>query len=81
MTDEQKDENEVTPDGAVEVNEEKLDEASGGISSYSKPTGNVSIGGDIKLEYDLTGQKVAPTADIVSAGPGAGPHVSPEKKI
>ena len=79
MTDEQpKSANEVTPEGAVEVNEEDLDQASGGSLNFTKPaTQNISMNFN-KLE--LTGQKVAPT-DIVGAGPGGGPHVMPEKKI
>lgn len=80
MTDEQKDENEVTPKGAVEVEEGDLDQASGGISGYSKPTDNVSMNYN-KIDVNLAGQKVAPTTDLTGAGPGGGPHVSPEKKI
>ena len=80
MTDAQpKNDNEVTQQGAVEVNEEDLEQASGGISSYSKPTDSFSLNYS-KIETNLAGQKVTPT-DIAGAGPGAGPHVLPEKKI
>jgi hypothetical protein len=68
-------ENEVTPEGAVEVDESDLDQASGGISSYSTPTDSFSLNYS-KIDTNLAGQKVAPTV-IVGAGPGAGPHIAP----
>ena len=72
MADEQPNkEDEVTPKGAVEVDESDLDQAAGGSLNYSK------------IQYDLAGQKVqkvAPT-DVTGAGPGAGPHVAPQQKI
>ena len=79
MTDEQpRNDNEVTQEGAVEVNEEDLDQASGGSLNFTKPTENVSLNYN-KIDTNLTSQKVS--TDLTSAGPGAGPHVAPEKKI
>ena len=80
MTDEQaKNDNEVTPEGAVEVNEGDLDQASGGSLNFTKPTDSFSLNYS-KIDTNLAGQKVTPT-DIVGAGPGGGPHVAPQKKI
>ena len=42
--DDKKNENEVTPEGAVEVNEEDLDQASGGAAYLKMPTDQVSYG-------------------------------------
>lgn len=80
MNDEPKNEGEVTPKGAVEVNEEDLDQAAGGVLiGLLQPAANVSINVN-KLENNLTGQKVAPT-DVVAAGPGGGPQLDAAKKI
>ena len=74
MADEQPDkEREVAPKGAVEVDEEKLDEAAGGISSYSKPTDSFSLNYS-KIEVDYA-QKVAPSDPSISDA------TSLEKKI
>ena len=78
MNDEPKNEGEVTPEGAVEVNEEDLDQASGGLN-FTKP-GNIAPDYIDKFGNNLAGQKLNPT-DLAGAGPGAGPHVVPEKKI
>ena len=80
MNDDQpKNEESVTPKGAVEVSEEDLDQASGGY-----PNESVSLN-FAKVEY--TGQKVKPQdlaggggPHIAGAGPGAGPHIT-QKKI
>ena len=69
-------EKEATPKGAVEVDEQDLDKAEGGISSYSTPTDSSSL--NFTKPATLQ-QKVTPTYDL--AGPGSGPHVVPEKKI
>ena len=37
MIEEAKNANEVTPDGAVEIREEDLDQAAGGVESWSQP--------------------------------------------
>ena len=79
MSDEPKNEGEATPKGAVEVNEEDLDQAAGGILiGQLLPADNVSMNYN-KIDTNLAGQKVS--TDLTSAGPGAGPHVAPEKKI
>jgi hypothetical protein len=58
-------EEEVTPKGAVEVNEEELDQAAGGLSlNFNK--------------FEFADKKIAPDT-IVGAGPGAGPHVTDPK--
>jgi len=68
----------VTPQGAVEVDERDLDQATGGMSSGGdRPTESLSLN---FTTVELSGQKVAPQT-LVGAGPGAGPHVVPEKKI
>jgi hypothetical protein len=74
MADEQPNkEEEVTPKGAVEVKEEDLDRAAGGISGYSAPTiDDVSMNYN-KIDTNLV-QKVAPT-DLKSAG-----QISPDVK-
>jgi hypothetical protein len=70
-------ENDVTREGAVEVNEEDLDQAAGGVLiGLNQPADSFSLNYG-KIDTNLAGQKVAPT-DIVGAGPGGGPHV---KKI
>ena len=80
MADEQPEqEKEVTPKGAVEVDEKDLDKAEGGFFAYSVPTDSSSLNFTKTLTSDPLVQKVAPT-DVL-AGPGAGPHVVPEKKI
>ena len=66
-------EKKVSPKGAVEVDEEKLDEAAGGISSYSKPTDSFSLNYS-KIEVDYA-QKVAPSDPSISDA------TSLEKKI
>ena len=63
-------ETEVTPKGAVEVDEKDLDKAEGGISGYSVPTDTSSINFAKTLTTDSLVQKVAPT-DVFA----------PEKKI
>ena len=68
-----RDEDETTPQGAVEIDEEALDQAAGGIIIVNNtPAESFSL--------NFSGQKVAPQS-LVGAGPGAGPHVVPEKKI
>ena len=58
MTDEQrKNEQDVTPEGAVEIEEEALEQAAGGASSL--PMESISLN-YAKIEYDTAGQKVAP---------------------
>ena len=58
MTDQQPDkENEVTPEGAVEVNEEDLDQAAGGASGI--PMEQVSLNYS-KIVFDTSTQRVAP---------------------
>ena len=80
MSDEPKNEGEVTPEGAVEVNESDLDQAAGGVLiGLLQPADNVSINYN-KIDTNLAGQKVAPTTDLAGAGPGGGP-IAPEKKI
>ena len=79
INEEPKNDNEVTPEGAVEVNEEDLDQASGGSLNFTKPTDSFSLNYN-KIDTNLAGQKFNPT-DLAGAGPGAGPHVVPEKKI
>ncbi len=54
---ERKNENEVTPEGAVEVNEEDLDQASGGAGFIKKPPKNQS---GISSKVESPGQKVIP---------------------
>ena len=62
MTDEgKKTDNEVTPEGAVEINEQDLDAASGGLLPAVK--------------LGLAGNKLDNKLGLVGAGPGAGPHV------
>ena len=80
MADEQPNkEGEVTPKGAVEVDEEELDQAAGGIIPIGggKPTDSFSLNFS---KMQVVGQKVTPQ-NLAGAGPGAGPHVAPEKKI
>ena len=58
MADEQPDkENEVTPKGAVEVNEEDLDQAAGGAAEV--PMDQVSLNYS-KIVFDTSTQRVAP---------------------
>ena len=71
-------ENDVTPEGAVEVNEEDLDQAAGGILIGLNQPSSFSLNYS-KIDTSLTSQKVAPT-DLKSAGPGGGPIV-PEVKL
>ena len=79
MADEQPEkEEEVTPKGAVEIDEETLDQAAGGIIIINNnPADNVSLN---YSKIELAGQKVSPTL-VTGAGPGGGPHVAPEKKL
>jgi hypothetical protein len=80
INEEPKNDNEVTPEGAVEVNEEDLDQASGGSLNFTKPTDSFSLNYN-KIDTNLAGQKVAPTTDLTGAGPGGGPHVAPQQKF
>ena len=58
MADEQPDkENEVTPKGAVEVNEEDLDQAAGGAAEV--PMDQVSLNYS-KIVFDTSTQRLAP---------------------
>lgn len=69
-------EEEVTPKGAVEVNEEDLDQAAGGVLiglNQPKPADSFS------LNYGKIQPAVKPTYDLSSGVPG--PHVTPEDKI
>lgn len=79
MTDKKREkETEVTPKGAVEVDEQDLDQAAGGVLiGLSQPADSFSLN---YSKIDVSGQKVSPTL-VTGAGPGAGPHVVPEKKI
>jgi hypothetical protein len=83
MADEQPNkEEEVTQKGAVEVNEEGLDQAAGGVliglnQPAAKPEESLSINYN---KIEVAGQKVSPTL-ATGAGAIPGPHVSPEKKI
>ena len=75
-------EEDVTPKGAVEVNEEDLDQAAGGVLIGLNQPADKSVD-SFSINYskiELTGQKVTPN-NLTGAGPGAGPHVAPEKKI
>ena len=45
-------EKQITPKGAVEVDEEQLDEAAGGISSYSAPTDSEALK-TVKIDFTL----------------------------
>ena len=63
MTDKKPDqEQEVPPKGVVEVDEKDLDEAEGGISSYSVPTDSFSLNFTRNVTTDPLTQKVAPTS-------------------
>jgi hypothetical protein len=74
MADKAKKDEEVTPQGAVEVNEEELDQAAGGVLiGLLQPADSFSLNYS-KIEY--AGQKVTPQ----NLGSG-GPHVAPGKKI
>ena len=58
MTDEQPDkETEVTPEGAVEVNEEDLDQASGGAAYLKMPVDQLKLnpGGEVSVKIDKSG--------------------------
>ncbi len=79
MADEQPEkETEVTPKGAVEIDEETLDQAAGGIIIInSTPADSLSLNFS-KIEY--AAQKVAPQ-NLTDFGPAVGRHVAPEKKI
>ena len=62
--DDKRNASEVTPEGAVEVDETALDEAAGGVSSWSQPTDHVSINVN-KLGGDKADIKVfTPDASI-----------------
>ena len=77
MADEQpKQENEVTPQGAIEVDEQDLDQAAGGGSDLPMETVSLNYS---KIELDAA-RKGTPDI-IVATGPGGGPHVAPEKKL
>ena len=60
MADEQpKDDNEVTPQGAAEIDEQDLDQAAGGASSSDLPMETVSLNYS-KIVFDTSTQRVAP---------------------
>jgi hypothetical protein len=62
----------VTPEGAVEIDEKQLDQAAGAGDVVPISTFSLNFG---KVEFDNS--KTAP-ADLTG---GSGPHVTPEKKI
>jgi hypothetical protein len=75
MADEQPDkESGITPKGAVEIQEEDLDQASGGQDYLKVNTYDLSP--QKKVGYDLTGQKVAPADPSIGLLQG-----DPGKKI
>jgi hypothetical protein len=71
-------ENEVTPEGAVEIDEKDLDQASGGLESLSFNYAKMEYAGQKVMPQDLAG---GGGPHIAGAGPGAGPHLKPAKKI
>ena len=76
MAEEQpKKDDEPTAKGAVEVDENALDQLAGGaIADRSSPP----------LDYresDFALKESTAQGNIVASGPGAGPHLTPEKKI
>jgi hypothetical protein len=77
MTDQQRnEETDVGPQGAVEVDESALDQAAGGLCSNENVEGTFVVN---KLT-GLSGQEGL-SQGIAAAGPGAGPHLKPGKKI
>ena len=73
--DKRENEQEVTPKGAVEVDEKDLDQAAGGMSSGGDlPTDSVSLNYS-KIEVDAANQKVVPE------DPSIGLLKEAEKKI
>ena len=71
--DDKKTETEVTPEGAVEIQEEDLDQASGGAIYMQVPAEQQ----DFHLDAQLTPELKDPS--LKYAGPG--PHVSSGEKI
>ena len=70
--DEKRNENEVTPKGAVEVDEKALDQAAGGMSSGGDYNENVASG----APDTQAGQKAAPADPSIGLLKG-----DPQKKI
>ena len=59
--DDKKNENDVTPEGAVEVNEEDLDQASGGAAYLKMPTDQIKNSpAELKLGTQLGDGSVKP---------------------
>ena len=55
--DDKKTETEVTPEGAVEIQEEDLDQASGGAAYLKMPTDQLKLnpGGEVSVKIDKSG--------------------------
>lgn len=70
-----KQDDESTAKGAVEVDESDLDQLAGGamVDKSSPPL-------DYR-ESDFALKESTAQGNIAASGPGAGPHVTPEKKI
>ena len=78
MNDEAKRDDEVTPAGAVEVNEQDLDQAAGGAIFMQTPVEQQ----DIHLSAQATPELKDPSLKYCSDGTaGFTPQFSPEKKL
>ena len=75
MNIEAKRENAVTPDGAVEVSEQDLDQASGGAIYMQQPTDDAAAAIGAEASLDKAGQKSAPQ------DPSIGLLSDPQKKL
>jgi len=77
MTDDPGKQDKAAPKGAVEIDEEVLDAVAGGLNNKNPDLLSLQVD---TSNIDIAVQNVSQQG-LAGAGPGAGPHVVPGKKI
>jgi len=67
---------EAAPKGAVEVDEEDLDQAAGGSLNFTRPTDSTKPTESLSINYTGLESEKEGTQDLAAGGP----HVAPEQR-